>query len=400
MTVEMPWPDGGDDVLAPVPEHDQFRDVVHRLFARHASLDDIRAATGEVEARIDIDSLWRALNQELEVGAIAVPIERGGAGYGLRELGIVLEESGAALVSAPILASSVLGVRALLLGTQGSVDDLLAGVVEGRLTATVGPLDLAGDRSQVEAPSLRATPRAGSWSVSGTIPALLQASSADLVITPALGPDGVLLVVVHLTATTVRRPRLGLDASRPRADLVLDGESAQVLVGPDRAPAGWEQLQTLAGLAVASEHAGIVGRLLDLTCDYLRQRRQFGRPVGSFQAVQHRLADLLVERERGRSAVRYAAAVFDRDPVEARLPVAVAGAVCTDAVLRAAHESVQLHGGIGFTWEHDAHLYLRRALADEGLLGGSRGYRARIADLVGLGVDRSPSARHTELNPV
>jgi alkylation response protein AidB-like acyl-CoA dehydrogenase len=379
------WPELGEDLLAPVPEHEELRAVVRSLLARGSSLDGVRAATGTAGIEVDTGPVWRALHQELGIGAIAVPEDRGGAGYGVRELGVVLEETGAALLAAPVLTSSVLGVRALLRADQDPVDDLLAGVVEGRLIATVGPLSAAGPRSQLSSAPLRATPGPAGWSVSGELPALVQAGSADLVVTPAAGPEGVLLVVVELSAATSRHPRLGLDASRPWADVTFDGEPARVLADPSRAPAVWEELHTLAVLATACEHTGMVARLLDLTREYLGQRTQFGRPVGSFQAVKHRLADVLVERERCRSAARYAAAAFDRDPLGARLAAAVAGAVGIEAVIRAAHECVQLHGGIGFTWEHDAHLYLRRALADEALLGSARAHRARIAELVGLG---------------
>jgi len=124
--------------------------------------------------------------------------------------------------------------------------------------------------------------------------------------------------------------------------------------------------------------------MLDLTTTHLGQRHQFGRALASFQAIKHRLADILVDLERARSAARYAAAAFDQDPATAVLPSAVAGAICTDAVIRVAHECVQLHGGIGFTWEHPAHYYLRRALGDEAVFGSARADRSLVADLLGL----------------
>jgi acyl-CoA dehydrogenase len=128
----------------------------------------------------------------------------------------------------------------------------------------------------------------------------------------------------------------------------------------------------------------MVEAMLDLTRTYLGQRQQFGRPLASFQVIKHRLADILVDLERARSAARYAAVAFDQDPATAGVPSAVAGAICTDAVIRAAHETVQLHGGIGFTWEHPAHYYLRRALGDEAVFGSARAHRALLADLLGL----------------
>ena len=128
----------------------------------------------------------------------------------------------------------------------------------------------------------------------------------------------------------------------------------------------------------------MIEALLDLTRTHLAQRHQFGRPLASFQAIKHRLADVLIDLERARSASRYAAAVFDQDPFAAELPAAVASAVCTDAVIRVAHETVQLHGGIGFTWEHPAHYYLRRALGDEATFGSARSDRALIAELLGM----------------
>jgi len=137
-------------------------------------------------------------------------------------------------------------------------------------------------------------------------------------------------------------------------------------------------------VALAAEHVGMVDAMLELTRTYAGQRHQFGRPLASFQVIKHRLADMLVDLERARSAARYAAAVFDQDPAAATLPAAVAGAICTDAAIRVAHETVQLHGGVGFTWEHPAHFYVRRALGNEAVFGSSRTHRARIAELLAL----------------
>ena len=140
----------------------------------------------------------------------------------------------------------------------------------------------------------------------------------------------------------------------------------------------------MSTLALACENTGIADALLQMTLEHVKTRHQFGRPIGSFQAIKHRLADMLVELERARSAARYAAAVHDEDPDEARLAIAVAGAVCSDAAVHAAHEAVQLHGGVGFTWEHSAHSYFRRVLGNEALQGDSRTHRARIADLLAV----------------
>jgi alkylation response protein AidB-like acyl-CoA dehydrogenase len=192
-----------------------------------------------------------------------------------------------------------------------------------------------------------------------------------------------MLLLVDRDACRVS-PVTCIDGSRPQAEVFFDDSPATVLVAGEPAVHAIERLRTVRDIAVAAEHAGMTARLLDTVVGYVEQRRQFGRQIGSFQAVKHRLADVLVDRERALSAVRYAAAVFDIDPADAAVPTAIAASVCIDAALRAAHETVQLHGGIGFTWEHAAHLYLRRALGDEGLYGSGREHRARVADLLGF----------------
>ena len=369
----VPWPDSEPDILAPVPEHEELRDVVQQLVDRRMSHEQLRAV---------VDSppgysvpLWAALNRELDVSAMSVPEEFGGAGFGVRELGVVLEVTGGALLAEPILASAVLGVQALLRADEPSaVADLRERTIRGDAVTTVW----FGDPS-----TLAAGPSEDGWSVRGVARRVLQGGAADVIVVPA-GVDGrtaLFAVDVSGAPTTARTV---MDLTRPQADVPLDGLPATLLVGPDGFSEAWQALRLLADIGVACEHVGMIERLLAMTTGYVTQRHQFGRPIGSFQAVKHRLADVLVDLERARSAARFAAAVYDADPAAAALPAAVAGAVCTDAVVRVAHEAVQLHGGIGFTWEHAAHFYVRRALGDEGLFGDARRHRGRIAQLIGV----------------
>lgn len=367
------WPDSEPDILAPVAEHDQLRDVIRQLVERRMSHGQLRAV---VESPTGYsEPLWAELNAELDLGAMAVPAELGGAGFGFRELGVVLEVTGGALLAEPILASAVLGTQALVRADDPSqVADLRERTIRGDTVATVwfgGPSVLVAERS------------GEAWSLRGVAQRVLQGGAADVLVVPAAVDGRTALFVVDVSdAATVARTVI--DLTRPQADIRLDGLPATLLVGPDGFAAAWQALRLLADIGVACEHVGMIERLLAMTTEYVTQRHQFGRPIGSFQAVKHRLADVLVDLERARSAARYAAAVYAADPAAAALPAAVAGAVCTDAVVRVAHEAVQLHGGIGFTWEHPAHFYVRRALGDEGLFGDSRQYRVRIAQLIGV----------------
>jgi acyl-CoA dehydrogenase len=222
--------------------------------------------------------------------------------------------------------------------------------------------------------------------VTGVVGPVLIGAAADLLVVAADGPAGESVILVDLRdeASVTRRPRETLDLTRRQATLELAGAPAYLLAGPDRAAALLAELAVFTRVALAAEHVGMIDAMLELTSTYLRQREQFDRPLASFQAIKHRLADVLVDLERARSAARYAAAVLDDDVSAAELPSTVAAAVATDVVIRVAHETVQLHGGIGFTWEHPAHYYLRRALADEAVFGSARAHRADLAALLGI----------------
>jgi alkylation response protein AidB-like acyl-CoA dehydrogenase len=367
------WPELHPELLAPVPEREELRQIVREVLAKHADHEQVRAAADSA-AGYSVE-LWKLLNAELEISRLAVPEALGGNGFGLQELFVVVEECGAALLPEPVLSSAAVGSQALAAADDPTgTKDLLDAALAGELVVTVasGTEPLAAVRDAQ-----------GRWRVSGARARVLHGAAAGLVVVDAVTPQGTVLLAVAATDVEVT-PRTTVDLTRRQADLAFDAAPARLLVGVARAGAVLDRLALIRDAARAAEHTGIVGELLDRTCEYVAQRDQFGRPVGSFQAIKHRLADVLVDRERARSASRYAAAVLDGEPDTAALPVAVAAAVCADAAMRTAHEAVQLHGGIGFTWEHRAHYYLRRVLGDEGLFGATHEPRARIADLVGL----------------
>ncbi len=349
-------PSADPSILTPVAEHDDLRDIVRAIVAKS-------------------DDAWQRLMSEVEIGTLAVPEALGGAGFGLREVGVVLEETGGALLAEPILTSAVVAVQALL--TSADPDqELMDAVASGREIATVAWSSPTG---------LTAELVDGRWLLDGSVRHILHAETADHLIVPASTETGTALFAVGLDQEAVSiQARRVLDETRPLGDVSLAGAEATLLVGPDDFAQVWSTVTTAAAIGVAAEHTGMAAHLLETTTAYLLERQQFGRAIASFQAIKHRLADLLVDLERARSASRYAAAMFDQDPLAARLAARVAAAICQDVVIRAAHESVQLHGGIGFTWEHPAHLYVRRALGDEGLFGSSRNHRAAVAELVGI----------------
>jgi alkylation response protein AidB-like acyl-CoA dehydrogenase len=373
-----PWPVADASVLAPVPEHEELRTVLRDLLETHAPHDEVRRAAELPEGWSP--KLWSLLNDEMDVGSLAVPEERGGQGFGVAVLAVLLEEAGRALLPEPLLLASVLGVRAVLAAPTGSVpDDVVSGVVDGRLVVTMA-LGPEADRD------LTLSDRDGSATVTGRIGRVLLGEAADLVVV-SIGPVGresIHLVDLRGEGVAVRTGLEVLDLTRRQARLDLDGAPAHLIARRDEADALITELAILRRVALAAEHVGMIDALLDLTRAHLGVRHQFGRPLASFQVIKHRLADVLVDLERARSAARYAAAVFDQDPFAAELPSAVAASICTDAVIRVAHETVQLHGGIGFTWEHPAHYYLRRALGDEATFGPARADRALVAELLGL----------------
>ncbi|HZG04878.1 MAG TPA: acyl-CoA dehydrogenase family protein [Streptomyces sp.] len=332
-------------------------------------------------------ALWRTLARDLGTASLAVPEAAGGAGASAREAAVVLEELGRAVAPVPYLGSAVLATTALLAlndgdGGDGEAAKLLAALASGERTATLAvPLSTAPGTGAFPA-AVRAD---GAGALTGTVTSVADAAVADTLLVPATGREGPGLYAVEADAAALAvTPRTCLDLTRPLADLTFTGTVARRLAGPRDAPAALERaLLTGAGL-LASEQLGIAEWCLATTVAHLKDRRQFGRPLGSFQALKHRLADLWLDVVGARAAARYAAGTLATGDPDVPVAVAVAASHCGELAVRAAEECVQLHGGTGMTWEHPAHLYLKRAKADQIALGTPDRHRTALASLVDL----------------
>jgi len=323
--------------------------------------------------------LWPALGRDLGLAGLLVPEDLGGAGATAREAAVVMEELGRAVAPVPFLSSSVLAATALVGVGDAQV---LPKVAAGEQTAAL-VLPLATPPGE-----LRASVRREDGRLRGRITSVADAGSANLLVVPVEGTNGLELHHVDpdddaVTVTDVA----SLDMTRPLADVEL-ADADSVLLAEDGGPAVRSALTAAAAL-LASEQLGVAEWCLESTVAYVRERRQFGRPVGSFQALKHRLADLWLEVASARATARYAAGVVAdhgaaEDPHEVATAAALAQAYCSGVAVHAAEECVQLHGGIGMTWEHPAHLYLKRAKADEIALGTAGMHRAALGDLVDL----------------
>ncbi|MGH3674902.1 MAG: acyl-CoA dehydrogenase family protein [Mycobacterium sp.] len=320
---------------------------------------------------------WARLGSELGVLGLSVPEADGGAGGTLVDQAVAVEELGASLACGPVFGTVFLAIPALVAAQAGSVrDELLAELVEGRRTAAFAVADRAGALDTV---SITADDHA----LSGTVERVVDAGAADDLLVAAGGPDGIALYAVEAAGPGVERNLLAsLDPTRPQATIGLSGAPGRLVAGPGEAERIIEHALQVGSALLAAEQVGAGQHLLDLSVDYAKSRLQFGRPIGSFQAVKHRLADLLVDLEHARSTAYHAVWALTDGSDDPALAVSIAQATCSAAFSRIAADTIQVHGGIGFTWEHQAHLYLKRAATDAALLGTAEQHRSRVAELV------------------
>lgn len=366
--------------LTPSDEQDQLRASVRRFLAEKSPTSEVRRVMQTPEGYDP--AVWKQFAGELGLLGLAIPEEFGGAGYGPAELAVVFEELGGALFVGPYFATVALAAQALVAsGDHAAQARWLPQIADGSLTAT---LAYAGESGtwDLDSASTLATRAGESWTLSGMTMFVVDGMSAQLLLVVARTADGIGLFAVEDTSTGISREALEpLDPTRRLARIEFDAVAA-VQVGTGGA--FLSHALDLALVALAAEQIGGAQRCLDMSVQYAKTRVQFGRPIGSFQAIKHKCAEMLLQVESGRSALLYAASIVSASDRESAISAALVKTYCSEAFVHAAKENIQIHGGIGFTWEHDAHLYLKRAKSSELLFGGPDEFRARLADLVGI----------------
>jgi alkylation response protein AidB-like acyl-CoA dehydrogenase len=349
-------------------EHGELRHGLRRFLADKSPSAEVRRLM-ETDEGYD-PKVWQQLAQQLGVTGLTVPEKFGGLGYGAVEQAIVLEEMGRALLCAPYLSTAVLAVQALLAsGDAAAQEQFLPGIADGSTIATLAVPEDDG-RWSTGALATRAAKSGDGWALDGTKSYVLDGHTAGLLlVAAATGAGPSLFAVQGGAAGLTRRPLETLDRTRKLARVELTSAEA-VLVGTEGgAAATLTRALQVAAAALAAEQVGGAQRCLDMSVEYAKLRMQFGRPIGGFQAIKHMCADMLLEVESARSAAYYAAWAAAEDSDELPLVSSLAKAYCSEAYFRTAADNIQIHGGIGFTWEHDAHLYYRRAKSSELMLG-------------------------------
>lgn len=358
-------------------EQQTLRAAVRKFSAENFDEATVRRLM-ESEPRFD-PVVWRRLGSELGVLGMSVPEGDGGVGGSLVDQAVAVEEFGATLACGPLFGTVYLAIPALVACPAApDRDELLAALIEGERTAAFAIPDRAG---AFDPAALTVT--ADDGALTGTVERVADADAADELLIAARSSDGVSLYAVDAEAPGVQRTALlTMDLTRPQATIVADRAPGRLLAGPDEADRVITHALQVGATLLAVEQVGAAQHLLDLSVDYAKSRLQFGRQIGSFQAIKHKLADMLVDCEHARSAAYHAAWALSDGSDDPALAASIAQALSSEALQRIAADTIQVHGGIGFTWEHRAHLYFKRAATDAALLGNAEQHRGRVADLV------------------
>ena len=370
----------------------ELRSAVRSVLADRA---DFNAVLARTETADTYDTgLWRALASDVGCAGLLIPESLGGAGASFREAAVVCEEVGRSLAPVPFLGSAAIATVALLAvhdrGEPGAelAGELLSDLAAVRSTAALAVPFASVPGNRVD-PTVRVMPPAdgdaeGTYRLSGTVAGVADALPADMLVVPGDGVPRGLFVVRAGEAGLSKSPVVSLDMTRQLCDLRLDNVRARRIAAGQRAELAVAAALQAGAAMLAAEQLGLADRALEITLAYVKQRHQFARPIGSFQAIKHRIADWWVAVTQARAASRYAVACLAEDDPDTRVAVALAKAVCSETAVLAGQEMIQLHGGIGFSWEHPAHLYLKRAKSSSIALGTADRHRASLAALVNL----------------
>lgn len=363
---------------------DDVRATLRGLLAERCSWNDV-LARADTDEPYD-DALWKTVASELGLAGLLVPEDLGGAGATAREVAVVLEELARAVAPVPFLASAVLATSALLACPPGPArDEALEALAAGTKVGTLAVSATSVPAAEFPLSVTGAPDGDGRLLLTGAVTSVLAVDRADLLVLPVVVDGEPHLAVVDGAATGFTRARVTtLDPTRPVGTLTLDGASAALVAGPEHAAEALRTALTTGAALLASEQLGVAERAFEETIDYLKVRHQFGRPIGSYQALRHRAADLWADINAARATARYAASTLAEGSADAPVAAALAQAYCGDVAVHAAEECVQMHGGIGFTWEHPAHLYLKRAMSCSLLLGTADRHRTALGALVDL----------------
>jgi alkylation response protein AidB-like acyl-CoA dehydrogenase len=360
-------------------EQEELRKTVRSFLDQKSSEAEVRRLM-ETEEGYDT-AVWKQMGEQLGLQGLAIPEEYGGSGYSWVELGIILEEQGRRLLAAPYFSTVVLAANALLLsGDDAAKKEHLPGIASGETIATLAFTESNG-RWDEEGITLSAA----GGKLNGEKMFVLDGTIANLIIVAAKGDKGTSLYAVAGDAAGLTRTALStMDQTRKQAKLEFKDTPAK-LIGTEGQ--GWsvlEKVLDLAAVGLASEQVGGAQFVLEMAVQYAKDRIQFGRPIGSFQAIKHKCADMLLEVESAKSAAYYASWCASEMNDELPSVASLAKAYCSEAYFHAAAENIQIHGGIGFTWEHPAHLYFKRAKSSELLFGDPTYHRELLAQRIGI----------------
>ena len=363
-------------------EQQEFRSVVRRF------LED-KSPTSAVRRQMETDKgydpeTWQSLSQELGLTAVHIPEAYGGQGFGVSELAIASEEMGRTLLCAPYFGSIVLAATAILkAGTEEQRKALLPDIAAGTTVAALAVAEESG-RWDAGGIAMTATSSGGKYKLDGTKSFVVDGHNAGLLVVAArrpgtAGDEGLSFFTVKADAKGLDRRLLqSMDPTRKLARLTFSGVEADLLGTEGAAAGALTETLDIAAICLAHEMVGGAERLREDAIAFANQRYQFGRPIASFQSLKHKAADMLLEVELAKSAAYYAAAAVDEGDAEVPALASLAKAAASDAYMQTAIHAVQIHGGIGFTWDNDTHLWFKRAKSSEVFLGGAEHHRERL----------------------